>query len=315
MKNLIITADDYGVFPSINEGVKAAVLAGKVNSVAAISNHANSVNNVKTLVADVGDKADIGCHLTISSGEPLEAKNHEAFTTGKYFNAFDDLKIEAVEGCPELLEKELRSQVQVFLDSGIRVTNLSCHHTTLTNTRELFKVYLKVAEHFKLPIRSVNIVPHVKDNLYRSFLLFKLSRIVRLKKLGEMKRFGKEIGDFLKDSSPGTKTPAMLESRHYGPLADIDIPPYSVPVFKEKKHIELKKFLKDFVRSEDAHAELMLHLIKNDNALRTEDDGIDYPGINKKYFDSRHIEFLSISDFNFEKYADKLQLAYWKDIV
>ena len=49
MKNLIITADDYGVFPSINQGVKEAILNGKVNSVACLANYKDSVKNVKSL--------------------------------------------------------------------------------------------------------------------------------------------------------------------------------------------------------------------------------------------------------------------------
>ena len=315
MKNLIITADDFGVFPSINQGVKEAVLAGKVNSVAALSNHSDSVTNVKELISEVGNKAEIGCHLTISSGKPLTIQNNNAFMTGNYFKSFGELKVTAIEKQTEELEKELTAQVQLFLDSGIPITNLSCHHSTLSFTQGLFDVYLKIAEKFNLPIRSINVIPEKKDNTYRTVLELMLWDDLPNSKLAEIKRFGKEITHYLKHNRPMIKTPGALESRHYGPMPLVDIWDVSIPRRVKQKHKDIINFIEEFKTSEFMAAELMLHLIKDDIYLYELDEEIDYPGINKKYFDSRKVEFESIKSFDFNQYSSIIKTGSWKELV
>lgn len=314
MKNLIITADDYGVFPSINQGVKEAILNGKVNSVACLANYKDSVKNVKSLLNEIGAKADIGCHLTLSSGEPLEVKNHEAFCYGKIFRPFSNLNIDAIETVPDLLEKELKAQVLVFLDSGISISNLSCHHSTLTTTPGLFKVYLKVAADFKLPIRSVNISPSNKDSTYRSILNLLLLQDVPLKKLREIKKFGKDITTYLTNYETKIITPHLLESSHYGPLPQAGFLELTAPFQILKKHKNLTKFLNTFSDNEFASAELMTHLISDDLNLLEQDDAIDYPGIDQNYFDSRALEFKSLNSFDFNQYSN-MKMAFWKDLT
>lgn len=313
MKNLIVTADDYGVFPSINQGVKDAILNNKVNSVACLPNYKDSIKNVKSLLNDIGTKADIGCHLTISSGEPLTLQNHEAFCYGKIFRPFSNLDIDAIEKVPDLLEKELKAQVQIFLDSGISVTNLSCHHSTLTTTAGIFKVYLKVAADFKLPIRSVNISPSNKDSTYRTILNLLLLQDVPLKKLREMKRFGKEITNYLTNFETKIITPNVLESSHYGPLPQAGFLEIKMPLEIIKKHNNLKKFLNNFSKNENASSELMTHLISDDLNLLEEDDGIDYPGVDQNYFDSRALEYKSLNTFDFSQYTE-VKMGLWKDL-
>lgn len=314
MKNLIVTADDYGVFPSINQGVKDAIKNNKVNSVACISNYKDSVKNVKELIAEFGDKADIGCHLTISSGEALTVQNHEAFCYDKIFRPFGNLDIDAIEEVPELLEKELRAQIEVFKDAQIPVTNLSCHHTTLTTTSGLLKVYLKVAAAYKLPIRSVNISPVAKDNTYRTILSLLLRQHVPSKKLQEMKRFGKEINDYLSKYESKILTPHVLESSHYGPIPQAGFLDALAGLEIKLKHKNLNKFFKDFSKNESTSAELMVHLISEDLNLLEQDDGIDYPGIDQNYFDSRMLEYRSLNAFDFSAYPE-VKMGFWRELA
>lgn len=314
MKKLIITADDFGIFPSINEGVKESVLLRKVNSVAAISNYKDSVKNVKELIETAGDKIEIGCHLTISSGKPILGFQHEAFTSAGYFRTFDNLKITQLEKNTELLEKELKAQVLTFIDSGIKVSNLSCHHTTLTFTPKLFNVYTKVAESFNFPMRSVDIIPFGKDNTYRSILQFLLLGNVPVTKLKEIKRFGTRITDHLKNEAPQIKTPSVLDSRHYGPAPFVEIMNFRVKELVRKKQSDISDFLEEFISHNYESAELMLHLIKDEINLREKDNEIDYPGISQKYFDSRNIEFLSINSFNFDPYLKRIEMGSWRDL-
>ncbi len=313
MKNLIVTADDYGVFPSINDGVKKSVLNGKVNSVACIANYKDSVKNVKDLINDVGNKAEIGCHLTISSGQALTVKGHDAFCYGDNFRPFSSLNIDAIEKVPDLLEKELKAQVQTFLDSGIAVTNLSCHHTTLTTTAGLFKVYLKVAEDLKLPIRSVNLSPSGKDCTFRTILDLMLVRYLPLKKLKEVKKFGKDINEYYSNFEVKILAPNILECSHYGPIPQAGFLDAFAKLEVNHKHKKLDSFFKDFISNDKTCSELMVHLITNDINLLATDDGIDYPGIDQNYFDSRALEFRSLNSYDLAQYPE-VRMGLWKDL-
>jgi len=162
-------------------------------------------------------------------------------------------------------------------------------------------------------MRSVNIIPDKKDNTYRLVLRLMLLDNVPFKLNREIKTFGKEIRDYINNHPNKILSPDMLESRHYGPLPMLDIHEMSIPFWKNKKHKDLHKFFGDFVQSTGRHAELMLHLIKYVKALLKADEKINYPGVNKKYFDSRRIEFDSISEFDYGKYPEVI-MCNWRDI-
>jgi len=159
MKKLIVTADDFGVFPSVNQGIKEAILDGKVNSVACISNYKDSVKNAKDLLNEVVNKTDIGVHLTISSGKPLVLNSNSSFIHNGYFKPFGELDIDDIEKQLPELKRELIAQVEVLKDSNVPVNHISCHHNTLTTTKALFQTYLEVANKFNFPMRSVNLIP------------------------------------------------------------------------------------------------------------------------------------------------------------
>lgn len=312
MKNLIVTADDYGVYPSINQGVKEAIRNGKVNSVACFSNYTDSVKNVKELMDEFGSKVDIGCHFTLSSGQPLIVKNNDAFTNGNYFKDFSDFSIDRVLGQTEELKKELIAQVQVFKDNQIPVNHLSCHCNTLTTVKGLLQVYLDVAAMFKIPMRSVNIQPEKKDSSYRLVLNLLLADNVPAKTLKEIRNFRKEINQFVADYNL-VKTPGLLESRHYGPLPMAIITDPRIDRRKNEKHADLRKFLKEYEASEYTNAELMLHLVNYQDYLSGVDEDIDYSGVNTKYFDSRQIEQKSILEFDFSVNPN-ITLGGWRNV-
>jgi predicted glycoside hydrolase/deacetylase ChbG (UPF0249 family) len=313
LKTLLITADDFGVFPSINEGIRSAVLKGKVNSVAVLPNYKDSVKNTKELLEVAGNKVEIGCHLTITSGKPFVATT-DTFMSGSSFRSFDNLKITSIEKNLDLLEKELRAQVQSLMDHGIEVKHLSSHHGTLCFTQKIFDVYAKVAKEFKLPFRSVNIFPEGKDNMYRNVLQLLLADNVPASKLAEIKRFGKEITGYKKENYSEIATPSLLESSHYGPPPFVEVADARVKQMVRKKHSLLEDFFEGFTKGENSSAELMLHLIKDDIRLYEQDDDIDYSGISRKYFDSRNVESRSIENFNLERYFDRLKLGRWSEI-
>ncbi|MCB9251834.1 MAG: ChbG/HpnK family deacetylase [Flavobacteriales bacterium] len=313
MKKLIVTADDYGVFPSINQGIIEAIEKDKVNSVACFSNYDDSVKNILHLKDKVGDKADVGCHLTISSGKPLTDLNRDIFTNKGYFRPFGELNIDEIEKVLPELKKELHAQVQNLRDSNIRVNHLSCHHNTLTTTEALFKVYMEVAQETNLPMRSVNLNPKKQDTNYRLVLRILLFDDLPASKRKEIKKFGRKIKEVLSNFETEILTPDLLECCHYGPLPMRDIWEISVPRLVSNKQKDLHNFMNFLIKSANRHGELMLHLIKKDRKLFKEDSKINYPGVNKKYFDSRRVEFDSIMKFDFNQYPAVVKSS-WDDL-
>lgn len=104
MKKIIITADDYGVFPSVNKGIIDAVQKGKVNSVAVLPNYRNTLANTQLLLQQTDGKAEIGCHLTFTSGKPLTFDSNpkiKDFCQNGYFADYTEMKYYKDCGAPD----------------------------------------------------------------------------------------------------------------------------------------------------------------------------------------------------------------------
>ncbi len=306
MKKFIVTADDFGVYQSINQGIRSAIRAGKVNSVAAFSNFESSVDFATDLLAEFGDAFDLGCHLTITSGKPVTGSQAaRTMCDGEYFNGYDEFKrgIETVA-----LENELHAQIEVFTGNNIPVKHLSCHHNVLTLFPEIFDMYMKVARDLNIPMRSVCLEPEIKQNLYVVALHLMLLDDLTLRDLGDMRRFNRSIVDYFEKNGQGIKTPDVVNTKHYGPVPFINVPDHKVSKKALKKQKQLRRQLKKFIKSNHETLEVMVHLIEGNV-----DEQVDYPGINKKYFDSRAVEFASLMGFNFSN-IEGIEIGRWKDL-
>jgi len=306
MKKIIVNADDYGVVPSINEAITDAVVAGKVNSVAAFTNYKHSVKNAQDLVnnAKTANKwLDLGAHLTISSGAPVldEAKNavHGLCDKDGNFKSFTELSTSKID--TDMLRKELLAQVEQFTSNNIPVKHLSCHHNTLTCFENLFRVYVDVAQETQLKMRSIVIEPVKKNNLYvKLFLGVKLRDDNKRDDMVAMRDFLKQIGGkFSEYSQDKVRTPGYLESAYYGPLPTIPIRKSALDKQILDKKADLEDIVKRFGLSQTANTmELMVHLRKGDVALwghyKDEVEATGYKGIDPNYFDSRVVEFQSL---------------------
>ena len=198
-KKVIVTTDDYGVYPSLNAAIIDAVNASKVNSIAALPNYdgmtikrkkkyKTSAENAKILLDKTNGKGEIGCHLTLTSGRPITAAKSMIDSDG-YFRGIYEFKrsIKRKE-----LREELNAQVKVFTEANIPVTHLSCHHNVLTFFPELYEEYLKVCKDYKLAIRSANSHPKKSMNKFLSVLKIKLMDDMKRRDRKEIKRFAKK---------------------------------------------------------------------------------------------------------------------------
>lgn len=314
MKKLIITADDYGVYRSIDEGIMEAVKQGKVNSVACLVNHSGSIASIKNLYNEYGDRIDIGCHLTITSGKPITDNLGDEFLYKGNFRPFGELDIDAIEAKPQELKRELTAQVQTLLDNGIPIKHLSCHHNSLTTTRPLFEVYRQVAEQFGIPMRSVNIIPTKKDSHFRLALKLMLYDNVPARKLREMRRFGKRIYSICQKEYNQLRMPGVLETRHYGPLPFVEVWEAGSARRVARKHRDISKFIKELSGFDCNVGEMVVHLINYTSYLSGVDDEISYPGINERYFDSRNLEYQSLLGYDFNKHKLAITFGRWVDL-
>lgn len=306
MKKLIITADDFGVYPCINNGVIEAVKAGKVNSVAVLTNYTDSVKNVNDLL-DAADNSnrevDIGCHLTITSGRPLTDRVPFLCDASGYFRSYTEFQnnIDTPSKRQALVE-ELNAQIDVLENNDVKVKHLTCHHNSLTLFPRHFDIYLEVAHKRGVPMRSPNTIPEDKQQNYLRYLRFKLIDDVTRADRQEIKRFGEEIINYFTGHELKVKAPATLESRHYGPLPHLPILRIGLQRRIRQKHEAMSKIFEEYTGSSYPTMELMLHIATGD-VRKIRKEQVDYPGIDKKYFDSRVVEFNSVMGYDFEKLA------------
>jgi predicted glycoside hydrolase/deacetylase ChbG (UPF0249 family) len=310
MKHLIVTADDYGVFPAINTAVIEAVKAKKVNSVSVLSNYKGneefpgSVENLRTLIEEVGEGADIGCHLTITSGKPITDKMDFACDDEGNFLSYTEFKNFKSQEEKDALKEELCEQINnLHSVTGFKIKHLTNHHNSLTLFPHHFDVYMEVARKYNVPMRSAFIKPEARQNFYLRFLNFKLQDDINKTERNEIKEFEKKIVKYFEETSGGIKAPKFLDSRHYGPVSLL---PLANIIGRWKIVLQKKASLNELfdlvITSDDESLELLVHLAKPKRIFVDRSNEIKYSGVDRNYFDSRALEFKSIMDYDFNKW-------------
>ena len=154
-KLLIVHADDVGMTHSINAATIAALDTGLVNSASImvpcpwfpeIADYAKSHPQV-----------DFGLHLTLTSERvyyrwgPVASKDKLPTLVDE--NGYFHLNWTPANHIdPKEAELELRAQIDRAYSMGIRPTHLDSHqYRLLTNSKELFEAFLRVAHDYKLP--------------------------------------------------------------------------------------------------------------------------------------------------------------------
>ena len=154
-RRLIIHADDLGMSHAVNRATFEALEHGWVTS-ASILVPCPWFPEVAAWAKKHQD-ADLGIHLAVNSEwtgfrwGPLSGR-------GAVPSLLDDQGYMALleEGVvqrakPDEVEKELRAQIDFARTSGVNITHLDSHMATLFRTPELFAVYRKLADSYRLP--------------------------------------------------------------------------------------------------------------------------------------------------------------------
>ncbi len=304
---IILTADDYGVVPDINQGVIDLVNLGVLNSVEIFPNYgpqgSDSLRNAHKLIEETknsGNSFEIGAHLTITSGKPIEKTPGLAtiLQPSGEFKSYRDIPSSA-DGIA--LYNELEKQLKVLLDDpiiGPKVTHITNHHDTLWFYPNYTEELIKLANKYNLAIRNPNSIPKSKGWIY--YVLQNMIRKIsksdkkRIQNAHKARKRGKFIG-----KSVTFKSTTYMNSKHYGTLdlsGHTPVDQLSTEVFKKRN--KLNRMFKRALRDDAEVVEFMFHVRKGDESnlhdWRGKTDVEYYTGINPKYFDGRVVEYQSL---------------------
>ncbi len=149
---LILNADDFGLSPSINQGILDCFDEGLISSTTMMMNTPYTDDAIR-LAKEKGIK-NIGIHLNLTYGksvlpadevQSLVDENgvfHYVCMLG-YYTQYVDAK------------KELRAQIEKFLASGLKPTHID-HHHYFNEIPNILKAYLELAQEYKLPVRAMD---------------------------------------------------------------------------------------------------------------------------------------------------------------
>lgn len=308
MNKLILTADDFGVVPSINEGITELVQKGLVNSVQVFTNYKDSLQNTKKLIKDApNSQFELGVHLTITSGSPLTDKKalKPILDRKGNFSTFDELGSGANSTA---IYHELKEQINVLrkdAELGPKLTHLTCHHDSLWFYPEYTKQLIKVSNEFDLPFRNPKSFPPKRDKMYYTVVV-PILQFIKLgwsdaKLIKETYHLRKE--GYFPNEDLVYKAPHYMDSRHYGPIPGTIILPEKKADWIIEKQQKLQMMLQKAMVSGGPKTveliEFMFHVRKGaigkgHKEYKQEIEDTGYGGINPKYFDSRVIEFEAI---------------------
>lgn len=328
MNKVIFTADDYGAIPAIDVGIIKAINAGKINSVAAFSNHHQFESKIKRLVDECDDRRlEIGCHLTISSGKPvsgrkiglLTRRGSLSFRKRKYFKKYTQMR-RSKHLSRELndLHYELSKQVELFDHFNIPITHLSSHHNTLFFFKDYHEVFLKVAKENDLAARSPLNIPKAMNDLYMSMVVLRMFDNMSKENRHRILTHTRSMRSFLSQYNDLPKMPIALNTVHYGPLAlpTNKLSNQEVDSFADEKNLSLREEL-SMEAPEDEVMEYVFHLIDDDYSKlddyckQTKFSNSKYTGIDSGYFDSRMAEQRALLNFDL---ATLVEFVSWTSI-
>lgn len=129
MRRLIINADDLGMNPPRSHGIFLCFEQGIVTNASLIPNNSHSAQAAKHAAEK---KLPTGLHLNLTAGPPISKPGDVATlleATGDFFSRAQLYRLLAKgEVDPQHLERELRAQIEWFLEHHGQPTHVSSHH-------------------------------------------------------------------------------------------------------------------------------------------------------------------------------------------
>ncbi len=170
-KLLIIHADDLGMSHSENIASFEAIENGSVNS-ASVMMPAPWVLEVADYAKKHAKTHDLGLHLVFSSEwkyykmgpvSPIDQVSSLVDEHGYFHDAFRPTFN------PKELELEFRAQIDRAYAMGIDPSHLDVHMGGLPRVKELYEVYLKIGQIYKLPVRVGQRTKKLREELLQKY--------------------------------------------------------------------------------------------------------------------------------------------------
>lgn len=153
-RKLILTADDFGVTPYVDEGIVRAVEAKTINTVSAMLGFRGASARMQKLHLQFPD-LPIGLHLNISSGKASAPTDNipDLLDTDGQFYWIESLIPRLIQIPLEQVSLEIEAQIQAFIKSGVPLDHLSYHQNILVMYAPFFDLVLQAAQKYDLPLR------------------------------------------------------------------------------------------------------------------------------------------------------------------
>ncbi|WP_372934589.1 ChbG/HpnK family deacetylase [Mariniphaga sediminis] len=160
-KVLLLHMDDLGMCREANDAGKYYIENDYILSGAVMMPCENAEEFVEW--AKTQPKADVGVHLTLTSEwkswrwPPLtdpEKVPGLLDSQGKMWRSVPEVVMNAT---PQEVEMEIRAQIEKMLAWGYQPTHIDTHMGTLYGSPEFLKVFLKVAEEYKIPANAIDL--------------------------------------------------------------------------------------------------------------------------------------------------------------
>jgi predicted glycoside hydrolase/deacetylase ChbG (UPF0249 family) len=169
MRELIITADDYGVCEEVNEGIRMAARMGSISSISAFTNFRGSVEGLKT-ISEEFPEIGIGVHLNLNTGRPVSEPGRIPGLVNEkgFFHGIRKFILHLPEISEDEIYTEIRAQIDALEAGGIRPDHISDHFGVLTFHPPFFDLRNRLAREYGIPVRSPVTASRKYPSLYKN---------------------------------------------------------------------------------------------------------------------------------------------------
>lgn len=168
-KVILLHCDDAGMCDEANIAVRNYFETGDLRSTAVMVPCPFAMDLVEW--AKTQDSPDVGVHITLTS----EWKNYRwgpASDPAKVPGLIDpegkmwhDVPDVVTHASPEEVETEVRAQIDKVIAAGFTPSHIDTHMGTMYASLEYLKVFLKIAEEYKIPANAIDLSdPAISEN-------------------------------------------------------------------------------------------------------------------------------------------------------
>lgn len=166
MIKLLVNGDDFGLTMGVSKGIIESIKNGIMGDTTAMAN-IEYFNDSIELAKENGIN-EMGIHLTMTCGKSILPKSEVSTIVDEngYFLKKPVLEKRIDKIDISQVEKEMRAQINKFLESGMKLNHIDSHHHFYAFSKETFTVVAKLAKELNVPMRCpMNMHFDVADEL------------------------------------------------------------------------------------------------------------------------------------------------------